>query len=150
MATQFRHLGPGDAEVFAAKLQAWHLLEGVTLDATLLRRETQRLLADSRGWHAWMIESPSGAIGYLMVQFRTVRALEPPRAYVSALYLVPAARQFQVGAQAHRFLTELGRWLQVKLFEFDTARENKHAHLFARCASRAGPWNEASSMQATA
>jgi hypothetical protein len=150
MATQFRQLGPDDAEALADRMQVWHELEGVRLDASMTRREAQRLLQDNLGWHTWMIESQDKAVGYLMLQFRKGVTREAPRAYVAALYLVPPCRQLGTGMLAHRFVTELSRWLQVRVYEFDTARENKHAHLFSRCASRTDPWTSSSSMQATA
>lgn len=150
MATQFRQLGPDDADRFADRLQAWHLLDGVMLDAASTRREAQRLLGDNEGWHAWMIESQGTEVGYLMLQFRKGGMFEAPRAYVAALHVVPGARQCGLWALAHRFVMELSRWLQVRVFEFDTARENKHAHLFTRCASRAARSDQTSSIQATA
>jgi len=150
MATQFRQLGPDDAELLAERLQAWHRLEGVTLDPVSTRRESQRLLRDNESWHAWLVELRGEAVGYLMLQFRKGGMFEAPRAYVAALYVVPGARGHGVGALAHRFVLELSRWLQVRVYEFDTAPENKHAHLFARCGSRGAGSDQDSSIQATA
>ena len=150
MATQFRQLGPGDADVLTGQLHSWYHMDGVTLDAGSLRREIQRLLRDNLSWHTWLIESHGKAVGYLMLQFRKGATLEAPRAYIAALYVVPSERQRGIGALAHRFVAELSRWLQVRVYDFDTARENKHAHHFGRAASLGARRQEPSSMQAIA
>ncbi|MEO8138354.1 MAG: GNAT family N-acetyltransferase [Gemmatimonadota bacterium] len=150
MATQFRQLGPDDADMLAGQLHAWYGMDGVTLDAASLHREIHRLLQDNLSWHAWLIESQGEVAGYLMLQFRKGAALEAPRAYIAALYVVPSMRHRGIGALAHRFVAELGRWLQVRVYEFDTARENKHAHHFGRAASLSPRRHETSAMQATA
>ncbi len=136
MATQFRQLGPADAETLSERLLSWHRGESPRLDAEAVRRETHRLLSDNERWHAWMIECGGEAVGYLMLQFRRGGMFEAPRAYVAALYLVPAARARGTGTLAHRFLADLCRWLQVRLYDFDTADESKPVQWVARSASR--------------
>ncbi len=136
MATQFRQLGPADAETLTQRLLTWHHGEGHRLDAESVRRETGRVLSDNECWHAWMIVCRDEEVGYLMLQFRRGGMFEAPRAYVAALYLVPAARARGTGMLAHRFLADLCRWLQVRLYDFDTADESKPAQWVARRASR--------------
>jgi GNAT superfamily N-acetyltransferase len=150
MATQFRQLGPDDAEALAARLEVWHGAEGAVLEPGAIGREVELLLRDNERWHAWLIESQGEATGYLMLQFRTGGMFEAPRAYVAALYLIPEARHRGLGELAHRFVTELSRWLQVRVYDFDTARENKHAQLFSRHVKRAGNAGHHPLLQATA
>jgi GNAT superfamily N-acetyltransferase len=139
MATQFRQLGPADAETLSERLLSWHRGEGNRLDAALVRHETRRLLSDNERWHAWMIVSRGDEVGYLMLQFRRGGMFEAPRAYVAALYLGPAARARGTGMLAHRFLADLCRWLQVRLYDFDTADEAKPLQWTVHNAPRPAP-----------
>lgn len=149
MATQFRQLGTEDAEPLARRLLTWHRQPGGRLDPALVRQESRRLLADNERWHAWMIVHRDEEVGYLMLQFRRGGMFEAPRAYVAALYLVPEVRGRGIGALAHRFVADLGRWLQVRLFEFDTADEAKPVRWMVRTAPpSAAP--DTSFLQATA
>lgn len=149
MATQFQQLGLEDAETLTTRLLAWHRADGHRLDAGMVRDESHRLLADNECWHAWMIVHRGEEVGYLMLQFRKGGIFEVPRAYVAALYLLPAARRRGIGTLAHRFLADLSRWLQVRLYDFDTADEAKPVQWIARHASRTVPSGH-SFFQATA
>jgi GNAT superfamily N-acetyltransferase len=131
MATQFQLLGPEDAETFVQHLITWHRSDGVWLDPVYARREAHRILTDNQGWHAWLVREQDRTVGYLMLNFRRGGAFDLPRASVAALFIVPEARGRQLGRQAHRFLMDLGRWLNVRLFECDATAENRHATLFA-------------------
>jgi GNAT superfamily N-acetyltransferase len=134
MATQFRQLGPEDADLLVGFLLGWHGRDGLTVDPTAARREVERLLSDNQSWHSWLIEHGEQVIGYLMLNFKKGGLLEAHRAYVSALYVTPEARGLKIGRMAHCFIADLARWLQVRVFDFAIEREDRHAPVFARAA----------------
>ena len=150
MATQFRQLGPEDAEALAGHLRTGHRQDGVTLDPAYARREVRRILMDNESWHAWLVEQGGVAVGYLMLSFRRAGNLDTPRANLTALYVVPTARDLNIGRKAYRFVQELGRWLHVQIFECDWAREDRHAPVFARPLASASRWMEPFFRQASA
>lgn len=135
MATQFRQLGPEDADLLVGFLLGWHRRDGLSLDADAARREVERLLADNHDSHSWLIQHGEQVIGYLMLNFKKGGQLEAHRAYVSALYVTPEARALEIGRRAHRFIADLARWLQVRVFDFDVEREDRHAAAFTRVAA---------------
>lgn len=150
MATRFRQLGSEDTEALAGHLISWHRQDGVTLDPAFARREVRRILMNNDGWHAWLVEQGGMAVGYLMLSFRRAGTLDTPRANLAALYVVPGARHLNIGRQAYRFVLDLGRWLHVRIFECDWAREDRHAPVFARPLASASRWIEPISRQASA
>lgn len=149
MATQFRQLGPEDADTLVGFLLGWHRREGLSLDPTAAQREVERLLADNHDSHSWLIQHGEQVIGYLMLNFKRSGLLEAHRAYVSALYVAPEARDLNIGRRAHRFLADLARWLQVRVLDFDNEREDRHAAAFTRIAA-APRWLDTLPQQASA
>ncbi len=132
MATHFQQLGPADAELFTEHLARWHREDGTPVSSGQLRQEAARILGDNEGWHAWLIHEGGATAGYLVLQFRSGSRAEVPRAYVAALYVPPALRHLRLGRPARRLLADLGRWLGVRVLDFDTEREDKHLHLSHR------------------
>ncbi len=129
MATQFRQLGPADADLLTSCLVDWQHDQPAPIDSTQVRREVLRILSDSDGWHAWLIQQGDVTAGYLVLNFRQSAALEAPRAYIAALYVTPSMRHLRLGRSARQLVAELGMWLRVRIFDFDTEREDKHLHL---------------------
>lgn len=150
MATYFRQLGPADCEQFTDHLLRWHRLDGRPLDPRITRRETARILEDNHSWHVWLIEYHEEVVGYLVVNFRPGAVFEATRAYLSGLYVTPDRRHLGLGRQARRLVSDLGRWLQVRVFDFDTVGENKHALALTRHAGVLRAWMDASPWQETA
>jgi hypothetical protein len=135
MATQFRQLGPADADLLTSCLVDWHGGDAAALDPVQIRREAQRILSDDESWHAWLIQQGAVTAGYLVLNFRKSAALEAPRAYVAALYVTPALRYLRLGRSARQLVADLGQWLRVRVLDFDTEREDKHLHLPLRGGS---------------
>lgn len=150
MATHFRQLGPDDAEQLTDLLVRWHRLEGRLLDPRITRREVAKALGDNQGWHLWLIQHHEEIVGYLAISFRPGAAIEATRAYISALYLMPAFRHLGLGRQARRLVSEVGRWLRVRVFDFETEGESKHALALTRHAAVVRAWMDNSPRQATA
>jgi GNAT superfamily N-acetyltransferase len=148
MATQFRQLGSDDMETLVVHLVAWHREEGVSLDPAYARRQVRRILGDNFGWHAWLIECGGRAVGYLMLSFRHGGAFDAPGASLAALYVVPGCRHGNIGRQAHRLVSDLGRWLHVRIGECDTSRQDRHVPALSRPAIHR--WFESFPRQATA
>lgn len=146
MATQFRQLGPEDAEEFASHLVAWRRRDGAAPDPALIRREVRRILADSENWHAWLIIAEDEVAGYLVLSFRTGQRFEAPWAWLEGFYLRPERRETSLGRAARRFVHDVGRWLNVKVTMLDPAREDRH---LATVAMRSEPaaWSEAYTLQ---
>lgn len=134
MATHFQQLGPADADLFSQHLVRWHGEDGTPVSGARLRQEAARILGDNEGWHAWLIHEGETLAGYLVLQFRSGSRAEVPRAYVAALYVPPSLRHLRLGRAARRLVADLGRWLGVRVLDFDTEREDKHLHLPARGA----------------
>lgn len=149
MATQFRQLGPEDADLLSGFVLGWHRRDGLSLDPAGVQSEVERLLADNHDSHSWLIQHGERVIGYLMLNFKRGGLLEAHRAYVSALYVAPEARTLRIGHRAHRFIADLARWLQVRVFDFDGEREDRHAPVFTRLAA-APRWLDTLSQQASA
>jgi hypothetical protein len=150
MATQFRQLGSDDVETLVGHLVAWHREDGAILDASYARREVRRILGDNLGWHAWLIDNGGTTVGYLMLSFRRGGAFDAPRANLAALYVAPAARDGTISRQAYRFVTDLGRWLHVRVFECDTTRQDRHVPALSRPVINAPHWFQSFPRQATA
>jgi GNAT superfamily N-acetyltransferase len=150
MATYFRQLGPDHTEQLTQHLVRWLRLEGRALDARTTGREVARVLVDNQGWHVWFIEHHNQVVGYLAVNFRPGAGFEPTRAYISALYVAPDQRHLGLGRQARRLVSDLGRWLQVRVFDFETEGEHKHALALTRHAGVLRAWMDTSPWQATA
>lgn len=134
MATQFQRLGPEDASLMVNCLLGWHRQDGLSLDPETTIHEVERLLADNQGWHSWLIRQGERVVGYLVLNFRKGGLLEAHRAYVSALYVTPEARACGLNRAAHRFVADLARWLQIRVFDFDVDREDRHAAALIRPA----------------
>jgi GNAT superfamily N-acetyltransferase len=150
MATQFRQLGSEDTERLVDHLLDWFRLEGRILAPGPARREARRLLADTQGCQAWLLEQRGAVVGYLMLTFQPGGLREAHRARVGALYLAPAVRGQGIGRQAIRFVADLSRWLQVRILNGDSRREDRHAGVLTR-ATVVAPWSiEPSPRQATA
>ncbi len=150
MATHFRQLGPDHTAQLTECLLRWHRSEGRSLDLALTRRSVARTLADNQGWHIWLIEHKEEVVGYLAVNFRPVAPFEATRAYVAGLYVEPQSRHLGLGRQARRLVSDLGRWLRVQVFDFDTDGEAKHALSITRHGSVARSWTDNSDWKASA
>ncbi len=150
MATFFRQLGAEHVTQFTDLLVRWHRREGRPLDPRITRREVVRVLADNQGWHVWLIEQQDGVVGYVAVNFRPGAAFEATRAYIAGLYVQPDARNRGLGRQARGLVRDLGRWLRVQVFDFDTENEAKHALALTRHAGVLRAWMDATPWQASA
>jgi GNAT superfamily N-acetyltransferase len=150
MATYFRQLGPEDTDEFTDHLVRWHRLDGRRLDSRLARHEVARALEDNQGWHIWLILHNEEITGYLAVTFRPGVAFEATRAYISALYVAAEHRGAGLDRQARRLVLDLGRWLKVRVYDFETEGESKHALALTRHAGILRVWMDASPWQATA
>ncbi len=133
MATMYRLLSLQDLEPATARIVAWCGAERRPVSPGAVQGSLRRLLNDSRAGHCWMVEIRDRPVGYLVLTFSRGAGGEP-RAYVSALYLEPAARGQGHGARAARFLDEVGSWLRTPVHGFGVEAENKHSSLFARGA----------------
>jgi GNAT superfamily N-acetyltransferase len=134
MATQFRQLGPSETDHLAELVLEWHRLDGQSLDPAATRRELSRILEDNHGWHVWLVEHRGQAAGYLALNFKSGAMVESPRAYVSALYIVPSHRGLGIGRHARRLLSEVGRWLHIGIFEFGAEHDDKHIAALGRAS----------------
>lgn len=133
MATMYRLLTPQDLESATDRIVAWYHTERRPVSPGAVQGSLRRVLEDSRIGHCWMVEIRDRPVGYLILTFSRGPGGEP-RAYVSALYLEPAARGQGHGARAARFLDEVGSWLRTPIHRFGTDSENKHSSLFTRGA----------------
>jgi ribosomal protein S18 acetylase RimI-like enzyme len=138
MATYFRQLGPDHTPQLADYLVRWHQAEGRFLDPGITHRRVARVLSDNQGWHVWLIEYQEQVVGYLAVNFRPGAAREATRAYVSGLYVAPEFRHLALGRAARHLVSDLGRWLQIRVFEFELQGESKHAVALTRHAAPVG------------
>lgn len=136
MATAFTQLGSGDFDRVSGLLTEWHRREGIALDPSMVAASIRHLLDDSSAGHAWLIELAGKAIGYVVLAFGDAGTTSEPRAYVSALYLIPEWRGHGFGAKALRFVNDVARWLHVRVLTFDVEQERKHAHLLYRGVPR--------------
>ncbi|HWA56163.1 MAG TPA: GNAT family N-acetyltransferase [Gemmatimonadales bacterium] len=150
MATFFRQLGPDHVTPLTEALVRWHRKDGRPLDPRITRREVTRALQDPQGWQLWFIEQEGAVVGYVAVNFRPGMALEATRAYLAGLFLEPGSRHCGLGRQARRLVQDLGRWLHVKVFDFETEDEAKHALALTRHAGVLRAWMDDTSWQATA
>ena len=150
MATSFRQLGPDHTPQLTDCLVRWHRSEGRYLDPRITGREVARALADNQGWHVWLIEHQELAVGYLAVNFRPGAVFEETRAYVAGLYVAPEHRHLGLDRQARRLVDDLGRWLRVRVYDFETEGQAKHALALTRHGSVVRAWMDSSSWQATA
>ncbi len=150
MATHFRQLGPDETPQFTDYLVRWHRGEGRILDPRLTGRAVAQTLADNHGWHVWLIEHKEDVVGYLAVNFRPVAPFEATRAYIAGLYVVPQFRHLGLGRQARRLVADLGRWLRVQVYDFETEGEAKHALAITRHGSVLRAWLDDPSLQASA
>jgi GNAT superfamily N-acetyltransferase len=150
MATYFRQLGPDHTPQLTDCLVRWHRREGRFLDPRITGREVARILADNLGWHTWLIEHKDATVGYLVVNFRQGAAFEATRAYIAGLYLTPDHRDLGIGRQARRLVNDLGRWLGVRVDDFETESEAKHALALTRPASVLRAWMDTFHWQASA
>lgn len=150
MATFFRQLGPEQTTQFTEALVRWHRREGRPLDARITRREVARVLEDNQDWHVWFIEYHDLVVGYLALNFRPGPAFEATRAYVSGLYVSPDYRHLGLGRQARRLVSEMGKWLRVEIFDFETEGEAKHALALTRHAGVLRAWMDDTPWQASA
>ncbi len=132
MALMFSQLSADDAERLGRLVERWHRAEGLGFDLTAARDHLHRWLGDARLGHAWTIEYEGACIGYAILTFTAPGTLGEPKAYVSALYLVPEWRGKGLGRRTQIFLGDVARWLQVRLFAFEVESERKHAHLFSK------------------
>jgi GNAT superfamily N-acetyltransferase len=134
MATTFRLCEAADTDQLLGLLADWYALDGLTLDLTASRRQLQRILADSRTGHVWIVEQGGLAVGYTMLTFSEVGRSAEPRAYAAALYVESRCRGRGIGGRVRNFLRDVGSFLRVPVLFFDTDRESKHAALLARPA----------------
>ena len=132
MATYFRQLGPEHTPLLTECLVRWHRAEGRPLDPRRTGGDVARILADNQAWHVWLIEDQESVVGYLALNFRPGAAYQAARAYVAGLYVTPGHRHRGLGRRAGRLVNELGRWLQVQIFDFETSGEAKHALALTR------------------
>jgi len=133
MATMYRLLAPQDLSATVERIVAWHRAERRTVSPGAVQGSLRRVLEDSRTGHCWMVETGDRVVGYLLLTFSRGTGGEP-RAYVSALYIEPAARGQGHGHRAARFLDEVGSWLRIPVHRFGTDTEDKHSALFTRGA----------------
>lgn len=150
MATYFRQLGPDYTPQLTDCLVRWHRSEGRFLDPRVTGRAVARILADNQGWHIWLIEQNEATVGYLAVSFRQGPAFEATRAYIAGLYLTPDHRQLGLGRQARRLVNDLGRWLGMQVYDFETENEAKHALALTRHGSVLRAWMDTSTWPASA
>jgi GNAT superfamily N-acetyltransferase len=150
MATFFRQLSPDHTPQLTDCLVRWHRGEGRFLDPRITGREVARTLADNQGWHVWLIEHKDTAVGYLAVNFRQGTASEVPRACIAGLYIVPDHRRQGLGRQARRLVDDLGRWLHLQVYHFETDGEAKHALALTRHGSVQRAWMDTSTWQESA
>lgn len=150
MATYFRHLGPDHTAQLTEHLVRWHRLDRRPLDARVTRREVARALGDNQGWHIWFVELGNEVVGYLAVNFRPGTAFEATRAYIAGLYVDPGHRHHGLGRQARHLVQDLARCLQVRVFDFETEGEAKHALAITRHASVVRAWMDPQSWQVSA
>jgi|GEM_PF-845994 GNAT superfamily N-acetyltransferase len=139
MSLTFTLLSAEDAGRLSGLVEQWHLAEGLGFDGPAARHYLQRLLGNERSGHIWTIGCEGIDIGYVILTFGAPGSRGEPRAYVSALYLVPEWRGKGLGRRTQLFLDDVARWLQVRLFAFEIESERKHVRLFARPFRRSFP-----------
>lgn len=150
MASFFRQLGPDHIDSLTDALTRWHRKEGRPLDSRVTRGEVAKVLRDNQGWHLWFIEHNDLVVGYLALNFRPGARLEATRAYITGLYVLPEYRHLNLGRQARELVRDLGRWLQVQIFDFETEGEAKHAFAITRHAGVVRAWQDDAPMQVSA
>ena len=134
MATGFRLLGAEDIDPLLFQLRRWHQDESLRFDPIGSTAGIGRILREAELGHIWMIEKGSDAIGYMVLTFQNALGTHEPRAYVSALYLIPSHRGLGIGRQAIRLMEDVGHLLRVRIHHFDTESERKHAPFIYRRA----------------
>jgi len=139
MSLTFTLLSAEDAERLSGLVEQWHLAEGLGFDGPAARHYLHRLLGNDRSGHVWTIGSEGNDIGYAILNFSASSSPGEPKAYVSALYLVPEWRGKGLGRRTQLFLADVARWLQVRLFAFEIESERKHVRQFARPFRRSIP-----------
>lgn len=150
MATLFRQLGSDHVVQLTEALVRWHKKEGRPLDARITHREVTRVLRDNQAWHLWFLEHNDLVVGYLALNFRPGPAFEATRAYVAGLYVAPDYRHLGLGRHARRLVQDLGKWLHVQIFDFETEGEAKHALALTRHAGVLRAWMDETPWQASA
>jgi GNAT superfamily N-acetyltransferase len=139
MSLTFTLLSAEDAERLRGLVERWHLAEGLGFDGPAARHYLHRLLGNDRSGHVWTIGSEGSDIGYAILTFGAPGSPSEPKAYVSALYLVPEWRGKGLGRRTQLFLADVARWLKVRLFAFEIESERKHVRVFARPFRRSNP-----------
>ncbi len=132
MATSFRLLGSQDIDPLLFQLRRWHQDENLRFDPIGSTAGVGRILREADLGHIWMIEKGDEAIGYVVLTFQNASGTYEPRAYVSALYLIPSHRGRGTGRQAIRLMEDVGHLLRVRVHHFDTVSERKHAPFIYR------------------
>jgi ribosomal protein S18 acetylase RimI-like enzyme len=117
----------GDAAAMVPWIAAFNRIEGIAVDAAALAGALDRLLAADDLGRAWWIEDGAATVGYAIVTFGFDLEFAGRDAYLTELYLDPAARGRGLGRAAVDAIVAAMPALDVRALHLMVRRDNQPA-----------------------
>jgi ribosomal protein S18 acetylase RimI-like enzyme len=121
------------------RTRALNAHEGITVDPAALEAALDRLLADPGLGGAWLIERDGAVIGYAIVTFGYDLEFGGRDAYLTELWIDPAARNGGAGGEALQLLEPALRAHSVQALHLGVRPENPAIRLYERSGFVASP-----------
>src|SRR5690349_4970490 len=122
-----RRAGAADAAALAPWMTAFNASEGITVDPAALARALDRLLAGDDLGRVWWLDDGGAAVGYAVVTFGFDLEHAGRDAYLTELYLDPAARGRGLGRAAVDAIVGAMPALEVGALHLMVRRDNPAA-----------------------
>jgi ribosomal protein S18 acetylase RimI-like enzyme len=140
---RLRRATPDDLDAILPRTRALNAEEGIEIDDAALEAALRRLLADPGLGGCWIIErggaATGDAIGYAIVTFGYDLEFGGRDAYLTELWIDPAARGGGAGSAALALLAGELRALEVRALHLLVRPENPAVRLYARAGFEASP-----------
>jgi ribosomal protein S18 acetylase RimI-like enzyme len=130
---------PDDLSELCPRASALNAHEGIDLDPKILEATLAHLLREPSLGGAWLIERDGAAIGYAIVTFGYDLEFSGRDAYLTELWIDPAARGSGAGGEALQLLTPELRTLGVRALHLQVRPENPALRLYQRSGFVASP-----------
>jgi ribosomal protein S18 acetylase RimI-like enzyme len=134
-----RPAGIGDLAAVLPRTLALNAHEGIAVDPAALEAALDRLLRDPEIGGVWLIERDSAAIGYAMVTFGYDLEFAGRDAYLTELWIDPAARGSGAGGAALALLDPELRARGVHALHLQVRPDNPALRLYQRSGFVASP-----------
>ncbi|RZJ71379.1 GNAT family N-acetyltransferase [Flavobacterium sp.] len=125
--TTYRPIAETDIEILVKMMQDFYAIDNYPIDPEKSKKLFSEFIANENLGKAWIIESDSKTVGYMILTFVFNFEYGGKIGFVDELYIVEAFRGKGIGAESIDFITKIASEEKLKLLYLEVEPHNKNA-----------------------